>query len=379
MKKILKGIGIVLLAVIVAVGGFVGYLSIKEYKPDEVEEIDLNKLPNSETEVIIEPLYFSGDTLSILSYNTGYSGLGDNADFFMDGGKEVCSTDEERMKQNMNDILSTIQSAKTDFVFLQEVDIDSSRSYGVNQAEFYRDEMNKAHGVDFAFAYNYSCPFVPYPLPPIGKVNSGILTLSNYTMKDSSRYSLPCPFSWPISAANLKRCITVTHIPIANSTDPLAVSEKMLTLVNLHLEAYDDGEGKEAQTKLLISILEEEYKKGDYVIAGGDFNQTFPGALDKYPTKNEELWTPGTLENDILPEGWRFAYDLETPTCRLLNMPYDKDNEETQFYVIDGFILSPNVQLVGVEAIDMQFKPSDHNPVRLDVKLGYDKFSGENN
>jgi len=44
-------------------------------------------------------------------------------------------------------------------------------------------------------------------------------------------------------------------------------------LVNLHLEAYDSGEGKIAQTKLLVEFLEQEYAKGNYVIAGGDFNQ----------------------------------------------------------------------------------------------------------
>ncbi|MFR6426479.1 MAG: hypothetical protein ACLUNO_13905 [Oscillospiraceae bacterium] len=31
------------------------------------------------------------------------------------------------------------------------------------------------------------------------------------------------------------------------------------------------------------------------------------------------------------------------PTCRLDNQPYDAESEATQHYVIDGFILSPNV------------------------------------
>ena len=48
---------------------------------------------------------------------------------------------------------------------------------------------------------------------------------------------LPCPFSWPTRIANLKRCLLVERIPIADS-------DKELVLVNLHLEAYDDGEGK---------------------------------------------------------------------------------------------------------------------------------------
>ena len=40
---------------------------------------------------------------------------------------------------------------------------------------------------------------------------------------------------------------------------------------NLHLEAYDNGEGKIAQSKKLADVLSQEYAKGNYVIAGGDF------------------------------------------------------------------------------------------------------------
>ena len=79
--------------------------------------------------------------------------------------------------------------------------------------------------------------------------------------------SLPCPFSYPIRLANLKRCLLVNRIPIEGS-------DKELVVINLHLEAYDDGAGKEAQTRMLAQLLREETEKGNYVIAGGDFNQT---------------------------------------------------------------------------------------------------------
>ncbi len=94
-----------------------------------------------------------------------------------------------------------------------------------------------------------------------------------------------------------------------------------LVIVNLHLEAYDDGEGKIAQTKQLREFIQSEYEKGNYVIAGGDFNQIFPNGLDKYPNTHKDLWEPGTISEDIMPEGWTLAYDLETPSCRLLNQP----------------------------------------------------------
>ena len=166
--------------------------------------------------------------------------------------------------------------------------------------------------------------------------------------------------SWPVSTANLKRCLLVSRTPLEGS-------DKELVLVNLHLEAYDDGEGKAAQTQMLMDLLTQEYEKGNYVIAGGDFNQTFPGALDVFPIRDPSLWTPGVLEEDILPDGWRFACDLSIPSCRLLDRPYDP--ADSQFYVIDGFILSPNVGLDSVETLDEQFQYTDHNPVRIQVTL----------
>lgn len=348
MKKVLKILGIILLVVVLVLGGFVAYLSIREYKPDDIETIDVSASQNRTT--------FSGDTVKLISFNTGYAGLGDNADFFMDGGKKVKSTDEDRMNENMNEISKFITDKKADFYLLQEVDQNSSRSYSINQVESYMKNTN----LFGTFALNYSCPFVPFPFPPIGKVNSGILTLTDYTVSSAERVSLPCPFKWPVSAANLKRCLLINRVPIEGS-------DKELVIVNLHLEAYDDGAGKAAQTQMLFSVLQKEYEKGNYVIAGGDFNQTFPGGVDAYPIQNTETWTPGTLENTVLPAGWTFAYDTSVPTCRLLDKPYDAAT--SQHYVIDGFILSPNVEKVTVETQDLAFHAADHNPVYLEVKL----------
>lgn len=354
MKKTLKTIGIVLgaivLAIVLILAGFVAFLSIKEYKPDEVEAVQIQNAENTAE--------FSGDTVTVLSFNTGYAGLGDNADFFMDGGENVKSTDEARMQANMEEIIALIRETGADFNLLQEVDQNSSRTYHVDQTAAY---MSGA-GLSGAYALNYSCPFVPYPLPPIGQVHSGILTLTDHSVSSAERISLPCPFSWPISTANLKRCLLITRVPIAGS-------DQELVMVNLHLEAYDDGAGKAAQTEMLFSVLQKEYEKGNYVIAGGDFNQTFPGGLEAYPTLETTNWVPGVLENSVLPEGWRFAYDTQTPSCRLLNQPYDPESPATQYYIIDGYILSPNVEPVRVETLDLDFHAADHNPVYLEVRL----------
>ena len=215
-----------------------------------------------------------------------------------------------------------------------------------------------------AYALNFSANYVPFPVPTIGKVRSGLLTFSRYGIREATRISLPSPFSWPVSVVNLKRCLLVTRIPVAGS-------DKELVLVNLHLEAYDDGEGKLAQSKQLREFLAQEYEKGNYVLAGGDWNQIFPRSDSTWPNTHEELWTPGYLDEAELAEGWRYVWDDAVPTCRLLNQPYDPaDTENTQYYVIDGFLVSPNLRVESVETIDESFTYSDHNPVLLTISFG---------
>ncbi len=353
VKKVLKAVGIALAVVMLAVAGLVLWLTVREYRPDAVEDLDVVNSGAAADSIAV------GGSLTVLSQNTGYAGLGRDSDFFMDGGKDVKPT-REQVDTNREGLASQLAGQEADVYFLQEVDVDSSRSYGVDQSQRYLEKAGAFYRSSYAL--NYSCDFVPYPLPPIGRVHSGLQTLSAFRVDSAQRIALPCPFSWPVSAANLKRCLLVSYVPLEGS-------DKQLVLVNLHLEAYDDGEGKAAQTKMLMDFLTGEYEKGNYVIAGGDFNQTFPGALDAFPIKDASLWTPGVLEGDILPEGWQFACDLSVPSCRLLNQPYDPDSGDTQLYVIDGFILSPNVGLDSVETLDRQFRYTDHNPVLARVTL----------
>ena len=360
MKKILKVIGLLLAVLVLAVGGGIALLTGLEYDPPATENLEIaGSAENAKT-------LDEKDAFSILTWNIGYCALGDNADFFMDGGEMVQSASEDRVIENMNAVSKFVKEQDADFVFIQEVDKDSKRSYGIDQTAEISGELT-AYSQQ-TFANNFKVAYVPYPIPTIGKVDSGILTLSKYEVTDSQRISLPCPFKWPVRVANLKRCLMVDRVPVGTSG-------KELVLVNLHLEAFDDGEGKIAQTKVLREFMDAELAKGNYVIAGGDFNQHV-STIDTsaYPL-HEDSWQPGSLDMKDFGPAWTCAMDPSSPTCRSTSLVLkglsaaERSPENFPYFVIDGFIVSNNLEVSDVETQDLGFVNSDHNPVLMKVSF----------
>lgn len=352
IKKILKGIGIFLVTVVGLAVLFVLVLTVTEFRPKDVEEIEILNEASQKVSV--------GDSLKVMSWNVGYAGLGENADFFMDGGASVASADKEEVLANVQAIVTEIESENPDVVLLQEVDVNSTRSHYVKMKSMLDEALSQ---YESTFAANYKTLWVPYPWPNLGKIHSGIVTYSRLDQISSERVALPCPFSYPISLCNLKRCLMVNRIPVEGS-------DKELVIVNLHLEAYDSGEGKAAQTKQLKELLLSETQKGNYVIAGGDFNQIFSNVdVSKFPQTSEDRWMPGSIDVNEF-DGLQMLMDEDTPSCRSLDKPLAGSDKDTfQYYIIDGFILSSNVKVERAEVMDLEFKNADHNPFLLEVEL----------
>lgn len=347
MKKVLKVVLGVLLAVIAAALLFLGFLTVREYRPEDIESLEIC----GEASGKAVPM---DKEITVLSWNAGYCALGKETDFIMDGGGKAPAADRAQVERYISGIRDSAEKLDADIYMFQEIDEDSSRSFHINQRDVFSFGQS-------AYGINYKCDFVPFPWPPFGKILSGVQTTTGFDIEAAERHSLPCPFTWPLKTANLKRSMLLAYLPVEGS-------EKKLAVINFHLEAYDSGEGKIAQTKKLLELVENEYSKGNYVIAGGDWNQTFPETLEKYPNNHEDLWAVGLIDDGAIPDGWTLAFDPSAPTCRLLNQPYDpEDTDNTQYYVIDGFLCSPNVRVVSVETVDENFENSDHNPVRMTV------------
>ena len=234
LKGIFKALLVIILVLVVLAAALLVWLTIVEYRPEDQETVAVESLNGQAKQLA------AGEPITILSWNMGYGALGDNADFFMDGGKMVYTGDEARVSDNVNAIVSEVKSVNPDIVLLQEIDLNSSRSYYMDQTAYF-DNLGYNN---MAFANNFKVAFFPFPIPPYGKIDSGIATYSSYETDSATRVQLPCPFSWPVRTFNLKRCLLITRLPVEGG--------KELVLVNLHLEAYDDGEGKAAQAEMLM-------------------------------------------------------------------------------------------------------------------------------
>ena len=351
LKIVLISLGSLLALVIAFVGGALIYASATTLQVKDSEEMQIDgevtKKIDKEKEV------------NLLTWNIGYGALDEREDCYWDGGVGVDGESKETVLENMSALKSKVKELDPDIFFLQEADRDSKRSYYVDEYDSFEKSFTDYNS---SFARNFKAGIVPLPLYNMtGKVDAGIATFSKYTLSDSSRVQLPIPFSWPMSLFNLKRCLLVNHLPIEGS-------DKQLVIINLHLEAYDDGEGKAKQLAMLMDLMQAEYDKGNYVIAGGDFNQTFSTTnYQKYPQVTS--WECPVIDAENY-KSFTFKMDDTYPTCRSLDKPYYNSDKAThQYWMLDGFIVSNNITINNLETLDLGFKNTDHNPVKMSISL----------
>lgn len=344
-KKIIKWLLWIAITAVTLLAVFLIYMTAIDYKPPAQV-----KLPHeSRQSAVIR----QGEPLKVTTFNIGYAGLDRGQDFFMDGGTKSRSASKEQTEANLDAIIGFLSESESPLILLQEVDRESSRSYKIDEAERISEGLQ---GYDRIFTYNYKVPWVPVPLmQPMGAVKSGLLTLSAFSTSSHTRFDLPGKESWPVQLFELDRGFIESRLPVDNG--------KELVLVNLHLSAFDKGGRiRKQQLDFLGGYLESESAKGNYIIVGGDWNHSLP-STDPAAFPAQQEW-PEWLQpfpEAFGPEGFRWALDEATPTVRTLDAAYE---EGVNFLaVIDGFFVSPNVEIMQVAGTSLNFENSDHNPV----------------
>jgi len=324
---------------------------IHECDPDPIEKLPI------EGSAQIEEV---GQELTVLSWNIGYGGLGKDADSFLDGGSSSKPKNRSIVDRNLRGIFEFLKGHKSDVYMFQEVDRDSDRSFNIDVFKL----LNILRpNLESSFAVNFKVFMLPVPiLDPVGKVHAGLVISSKIKAQTAMRYSLPSVDFWPEKLFHLKRCLLVSRYKIKSR-------DKNLVLIDLHLSAYDDGAIRERQMKLLKDLILKEFKDGNSVIVGGDWNQRMPGVtkdqFGSYTTDEKYLTWAQKIDENWTPKGWKWAFDDSVPTVRNNESSYEKGVNFTT--VIDGFLLSPDLEVESIKSHDLEFEFSDHNPVVMKV------------
>ena len=344
-------------AVILIVAGYLLYVvvSYKRVPDNQVLSVDVVD--------VADPYIETDTTYRIISYNIGFGAYTPDYSFFMDGGKSSWAKSESALNENLSAMTAWLCGQEPDFALFQEVDVDGTRTYHVNELSYLEDNLLFSN---YAFAQNFDSAFLFYPLTePHGANKSGILTGSNVAITSALRRSLPVSDSFS-KLVDLDRCYSISRIPVSDG--------KELVLFNVHLSAYGSDESvREGQLGMLTADLQAEYDKGNYIICGGDFNHNLRiGGSEKAPDwalpfPREKLPSCMTIAFDLLNGQEGSGLFIDHNSCRNADEPYDPN---TTFTVMaDGFIVSDNVRVISYESVDLGYAYSDHDPVLMEFEL----------
>lgn len=315
------------------------YLTITEYKPNEIEEAIIYRKSKDKN--------WDGN-LKVTTFNIGYCGMDMQQRKTSNKIKLSKHYKREHTFDNLISIASTIKDENSDFYLLQEVDHDSARSSKINQIEHLTSDLVNYNS---SFTYNYKAKYVPFPMNnPVGATNSGLLNLSKFRFTKSERYQLEGHEKYPKSIFFLKRCMLINEYDLPRN--------KKLYMINIHFSSYDKNKlFRTAQFDDMFEYVSRLYDgKKNYIIVGGDFNYL----MDKSKfNENTPEWL-NVLPVSLKESKFKPIFDSKIATM--------KGNDDSE-HIIDGFIVSPNIKVTKCETRNERFEHSNHNPVTMTFKL----------
>ena len=319
----------------------------------------------------------TGKKYSALTYNIGFGAYTPDFSFFMDGGKSSRAKSKESVLETIQGAGELAASKDPDFAMIEEVDLNSTRSYHVNEYNILKDCFPDYY---YVFAQNYDSAFLFYPFTqPHGSSKSGIGLFSRYPVTSALRRSFPVSTSFT-KFFDLDRCYSISRVSVDNG--------KELVIFALHMSAYGNSDAiREGQIAMLAADMQKEYEAGNYVLCGGDFNHDLKASADEEnPETGKEDQSNSNSDREYeswaypfpreeLPEHFSFCLDQLSKEERsnLWNSARNADMEyipgETYTVTLDGFIISDNIECLSYENINTGYSYSDHDPVYVEFKL----------
>lgn len=287
------------------------------------------------------PLKPATDELTVVSFNIGYlSGLTNN---------QAVDRTQTLYDENLATAIAALQPLNPDILALQEIDLDSKRSFRVDQVEELGNALSYPQR---AIAINWDKRYVPFPsLSPaahFGEILSGQAILSRFPIVRHERFVLEKVATNPFFYNDL-------YLDRLAQVAEIEVGERSLIVINLHLEAFDRPT-RQNQTEFVLALA-EQYAEQHPVLLLGDFNS----ALNR-----DEEGSPRSIQTAIDASVVTSAIPVEQFTQpEQFTFPSD-----TPQYKLDYIFYTPDtIELLEVQVVQSTAQSSDHLPLLMRLRL----------
>ncbi|MEL7419893.1 MAG: hypothetical protein AAGK10_15165 [Cyanobacteria bacterium J06555_3] len=314
------------------------YLVNAFYKPSAIEEYQWSSIQENPK-----------DELEIVTWNLGYAGLGRGSNFVMDGGTDWRPKSRKIVEQNVSGIIDFLKSTEPDLFLFQEIAKPSFLNHHVDVLNSVITALPKYPHI---YISDFRTHLIPYPY----NINSGLSVFAKSGLVSSSKSRLLPLEPRRFGAFRKHYQMVVNHVPTS-------VLGKEWIIINLHLAAFDsDANIRSEQLKVIRSFAIEQYRQGNFVIIGGDWNLRLAETNFPHKTEKKYLFWVNDLPDDAFPSDWRIVADSDVPSVRTVHKAYVPDDNYVT--IIDGFVTSPNVKSIYVKTTALGFVNSDHNPIK---------------
>ena len=285
--------------------------------------------------------------IEIYTWNINHGAMGKNY-FNMNNNPSLGA-----YARNIDGIIYQLTTlTNVDFILLQDIEVNTRRAAMDNQVERF-----KATFSDYTALASVS-PQLHTSLVPFFSFHTrlfpGLLTFSLYKPVESKRYTLPAKSTW-LECSKNKGGFLLARYNVSNG--------KQLIVINIY-----NAEKYSTKDSLLKSIMKQEFEKGNYVVAGGDWRLSpIEASSIKFEDGNVTTSDFAALPNDYFPQGFIQVYDKKHPTYRDVSKAYEKGKTETA--IKDFFVVSPNVKIITTNALDNEFNFSSHQAVGMIIEL----------
>ncbi len=292
------------------------------------------------------------DELKVVTYNIGHG----------QGVKEQAwdYRDKTTTEKQLTMIADAMIKMDADIFLLQEVDLDSHRTYRINQIEYIKEKTGHPY---HACATVWEKNYVPYPYwPPahhIGYVRAANCILSRFPLSNHQRLIFPKPKSYPFwyNWAYLDRGLERVDVRVGDTT---------IALINVHLEAWETA-AREDQIQIVKKYMDDVDVP---IILGGDFNTVLPNAFKK----DGFLDDPDAHYADEKTFSW---FIKNAPHARSLE-PKSESNDFFELYTFPSnkpdrrldhlYVIGAVLSMTDLRVVKEAGLASDHLPVMARIR-----------